>query len=90
MGGKVQAAAGYADHVIFLYPDACRSCGEKVCVEMCSGRAIERDPEGGIQFDREKCVHCGPCLWNCSRPVGEHQSNIDFRAGSGGLHSVEN
>jgi electron-transferring-flavoprotein dehydrogenase len=90
MGGKVQASPGYADHVVFLYPDVCRSCGEKVCVEMCSGRAIERDPEGGVRFDREKCVHCGVCLWNCSQPIGERLSNIDFRAGSGGLHSVEN
>ncbi|MFZ0428788.1 MAG: 4Fe-4S ferredoxin [Acidobacteriota bacterium] len=90
MGGKVQAAPGYADHVVFLYPELCANCGEKVCVEMCSGRAIQRDPEGGVRFDREKCVHCGVCLWNCGRPVEGRQSNIDFRAGSGGLHSVEN
>jgi len=90
MGGKVQATPGYADHVVFLYPEVCDSCGEKVCVEMCSGRAIERDPEGGVRFDREKCVHCGVCLWNCSQPAPGRQSNIDFRAGSGGLHSVEN
>lgn len=90
MGGKVQAAPGYADHVIFLYPELCAICREKVCVEMCSGRAIERDPEGGVRFDREKCVHCGACLWNCGRPVEGRSSNIDFRAGSGGLHSVEN
>ena len=90
IGGKVQAAPGYADHVVFLYPELCAICREKVCVEMCSGRAIERDPEGGVRFDREKCVHCGVCLWNCGRPVEGRLSNIDFRAGSGGLHSVEN
>ena len=90
MGGKVQAAPGYADHVVFLYPEVCADCQEKVCVEMCSGRAIERDPEAGVRFDREKCVHCGACLWNCARPVEGRMSNIDFRAGSGGLHSVEN
>ncbi len=90
MGGKVQAAPGYADHVVFLYPELCEICREKVCVEMCSGRAIERDPEGGVRFDREKCVHCGVCLWNCGRPVEGRLSNIDFQAGSGGLHSAEN
>jgi len=90
VGGKVQAAAGYADHVVFLYPEKCRDCGEKVCVEMCSGQAITRDPEKGVRFDREKCVHCGACLWNCAHPVEGRQSNIDFRAGSGGLHSAEN
>jgi electron-transferring-flavoprotein dehydrogenase len=90
LGGKVQAAAGYADHVHFLYPDRCRTCGVKICVEMCSGRAIEKDPEGGVRFEREKCVHCGACLWNCSRPAEGRLSNIEFVAGAGGLHSAEN
>ena len=35
-------------------------------------------------FDREKCVHCGACLWNCVH------ENIDFCAAPGGLHSAEN
>jgi electron-transferring-flavoprotein dehydrogenase len=43
-------------------------------------------------FDREKCVHCGACLWNCSRwrPDDPERTNIEFRAGTGGLHSAEN
>lgn len=91
LGGKVQAAPGYADHVVFLYPDLCDSCGEKVCVEICSGQAIERDPEGGVKFDREKCVHCGACLWNCVQTVDDgKRTNLQFKAGSGGLHSAEN
>ncbi len=92
MGGKVQAPAGYADHVVFLYPELCENCGDKICVEICSGEAIEREPEGGVRFDREKCVHCGACFWNCSQLVeaGEGKTNIEFRAGAGGLHSAEN
>ncbi|MBI4875034.1 MAG: 4Fe-4S ferredoxin [Acidobacteria bacterium] len=92
MGGKVQAPAGYADHVVFLYPSLCESCGTQVCVEVCSGQAIAPGPEGVPVFDREKCVHCGACLWNCSQPLEEdpERTNIDFRAGAGGLHSGEN
>ena len=92
MGGKVQAPAGYADHVIFLHPELCENCGDKICVEICSGEAIEREPEGGVRFDREKCVHCGACFWNCSNSVetGDGKSNIELRAGAGGLHSAEN
>jgi len=43
-------------------------------------------------FDREKCVHCGACLWNCSQPhpTNPERTNVDFRAGAGGLHSAEN
>jgi electron-transferring-flavoprotein dehydrogenase len=41
---------------------------------------------------REKCVHCGACLWNCATPVPgkPDKMNIAFRAGTGGLHSAEN
>jgi len=93
LGGKVQAPAGYADHVVFLYPNLCEQCGTKICVELCSGEAITMNPEGGVPlFDREKCVHCGACLWNCSQPLQEdpERTNIAFRAGAGGLHSAEN
>jgi electron-transferring-flavoprotein dehydrogenase len=83
MGGKVQAPSGYADHVVFTEPERCRQCGVRTCVEMCSGQAITRG-EGVPGFDREKCVYCGACLWNCPT------SNIEFRAGAGGLHSAEN
>jgi electron-transferring-flavoprotein dehydrogenase len=86
LGGKVQAAPGFADHVTFLHPEFCEECGDKVCVEICSGQAIEREPQGGVRFDREKCVHCGACFWSCTRK----ETNIKFSAGSGGLHSAEN
>jgi electron-transferring-flavoprotein dehydrogenase len=92
MGGKVQAPAGYADHVIFLYPNLCETCGTRICVEICSGEAITASPEGQPQFDREKCVHCGACVWNCEQtlPHKPEKTNIEFRAGAGGLHSTEN
>jgi electron-transferring-flavoprotein dehydrogenase len=90
MGGKVQAMPGYADHVIFLDKRRCIICDEKTCIAMCSGQAITPGPDGTPAFEREKCVHCGACLWNCAHsPDGEH-GNIQFSAGAGGLHSVEN
>ncbi|MDX2151716.1 MAG: 4Fe-4S ferredoxin [Bryobacteraceae bacterium] len=86
MGGKVQAAPGYADHVVFLDPQLCETCADRLCVEVCSGEAIHAAEGGGRPaFDREKCVHCGACVWNCSE--GE---NIAFVAGAGGLHSSMN
>jgi electron-transferring-flavoprotein dehydrogenase len=93
MGGKVQAPPGYADHVVFLYPELCEKCGTKICIELCSGQAITPGERGGVPaFDREKCVHCGACLWNCAQPVpgNPEKMNIVFRAGTGGLHSAEN
>ena len=92
IGGKVQAPPGYADHVRFIYPDFCERCVTKLCIEMCSGQAITPGPNGVPAFDREKCVHCGACLWNCVAPLEDDplRSNIAFRAGAGGLHSSEN
>jgi len=90
MGGKVQAAPGFADHVVFRDAGLCVHCVEKTCIAMCSGQAITLGADGMPAFEREKCAHCGACLWNCSQsPDGVH-SNIEFRAGAGGLHSAEN
>lgn len=92
LGGKVQAPPGYADHVVFLYPQLCEKCGTKICIELCSGQAISPGEGGVPAFDREKCVHCGACYWNCTqaRPDNPERMNIAFRAGTGGLHSAEN
>jgi electron-transferring-flavoprotein dehydrogenase len=91
MGGKVQAPAGYADHVVFLSPELCRTCSRRVCVEICSAEALRPGEGGTPAFDREKCVHCGACLWSCPEKIdGTDEVNLQFRAGAGGLHSAEN
>ena len=90
MGGKVQAMPGFADHVVFKNPELCRCCAEITCVAMCSGQAITHGSDGVPLFEREKCVHCGGCLWNCSQSPDALHGNIEFRAGSGGFHSAEN
>jgi electron-transferring-flavoprotein dehydrogenase len=92
MGGKVQAPPGFADHVHFIYPDFCERCQTKLCIEMCSGQALTPGPTGVPAFDREKCVHCGVCLWNCTAPLEDDplRSNLDFQSAPGGLHSTEN
>lgn len=87
MGGKVQAPGDFPDHVVFRDESVCENCGAKTCIEICSGEAIHVNaerPAGSPGFDREKCIHCGVCLWNCDK------SNIAFCAAPGGLHSAEN
>ncbi len=92
MGGKVQAPAGYADHVIFHDPALCQECRVKLCVDVCSGQALTATESGVPAFDREKCIHCGACDWNCTQPLpgDPDRTNLEFRAGAGGLHSTEN
>lgn len=93
-GGKVQAAAGFADHVTVAYPELCAKCTKRTCIEMCSAQALMPPENAGDPpaFDREKCVHCGACIWNCAMALPEdpESGNIVFKAGSGGLHSTEN
>ncbi len=92
LGGKVQAPPGYADHVAFVFPNQCQRCGTKLCVEVCSGQAITPGETGVPNFDREKCIHCGACLWNCASasPENPERMSVAFQAGTGGLHSAEN
>jgi electron-transferring-flavoprotein dehydrogenase len=90
MGGGVQAPPGYANHVIFRQPELCRACETKMCVEMCSGQAITRGENGVPAFDREKCIYCGACLWNCEAGTDGAKGNIEFGASAGGLHSTLN
>ncbi len=93
IGGKVQAAAGFADHVTFEDPSICAKCTKHTCIEICSAQALMpgENPGDVPAFDREKCIHCGACIWNCAMLVpGTTHGNIVFKAGSGGLHSNEN
>ena len=92
-GGKVQAAGGFADHVTFAKPELCATCRERTCIEICSAQALMPGEAGATpEFDREKCIHCGACIWSCSKALPEdpERANIEFAAGSGGLHSNEN
>jgi electron-transferring-flavoprotein dehydrogenase len=90
MGGKVQALPGFADHVTFRDLRLCAACDERTCIAMCSGQAITMGANNLPVFEREKCVHCGGCLWNCAKSADGEHNNLEFRAGAGGLHSAEN
>ena len=93
IGGKVQAPPGYADHVRFVYPDFCERCvAQDVHRDVLRPGASRPATTACPLFDREKCVHCGACLWNCATTLDDDpaRGNIAFRAGAGGLHSTEN
>jgi electron-transferring-flavoprotein dehydrogenase len=90
LGGKVQAPPDFPDHVVFRDPELCFACASRLCIEICSGEAIHAGENGTPVFDRDKCVHCGACLWNCTQEVAPGVSNVAFCAAPGGLHSAEN
>jgi electron-transferring-flavoprotein dehydrogenase len=56
-----------------------------------SGQTIALGDGGVPNFDREKCIQCGACVWNCAQPLPDNpeRTSITFHAGAGGLHSAE-
>ena len=90
---KRLAAKVGTKRVTFAKPELCATCKERTCIEICSAQALMPGEEGAApEFDREKCIHCGACIWSCSKalPEDRERANIEFAAGSGGLHSNEN
>jgi len=43
----------------------------KMCIEMCFGTGHRARSRRRPRLDREKCVHCGACLWNCGTPLDD-------------------
>ena len=81
MGGKVQAPAGYADHVVFLQPGALRDAATPSSASRCAPARRSRPATDGVPaFDREKCVHCGACLWNCAQTLERRRAPISNSA----------
>jgi electron-transferring-flavoprotein dehydrogenase len=83
LGGKVQAMPGFPIMYSSAIAALCKSCLEKTCIAMCSGQAITTGCGRRARFEREKCIHCGACLWNCGQSTDGEHSNIEFRAGAG-------
>ena len=83
MGGKVQALLGFADHIVFRDLRLCAAYDEKTCIAMCSGQAITLGANNLLVFEREKCIHCEGCLWNCAKSADGVHTDIEFSAGVG-------
>ena len=91
MGGKVQAPAGYADHVVFRRPATCASAAaRRLCVEMCSGQAHHAAATDGVPGLRPREVRPLRRLPVELPRARRRQTTSSFRAGAGGLHSAEN
>ena len=85
---QIDSISGNGRHAIVIAPELVRI--EMLRVGHTYELAITLGPEGAPAFEREKCVHCGACLWNCPHSPDGERSNIEFQAGAGGLHSGEN
>ncbi len=89
MGGKVQAAAGFADHVLFRIAELCALCDARTCISMCCGQAIT-GPRAPRQPSTAKSVSTAAHVCGTVHDSSDgRKANVEFRAGAGGLHSAE-
>ena len=92
IGGKVQAPPGYADHVVFLYPVAVRGLRHQALRRDLFGRGDHAGPgrRARIRSREMRALRRLPLELRDARGRQPDKTNIDFRAGAGGLHSAEN
>lgn len=55
----------------FHYSGACNHCEEAKCVKGCPTGALHTADDGTVQHDKNKCIGCKYCMWNC--PYGVPQ-----------------
>lgn len=47
------------------FPQFCRHCEEPACVEACMSGALQKQADGLVLCDTEKCVGCFMCVMSC-------------------------
>ncbi len=55
----------------YHYSGACNHCASPKCVEGCPTGAMYIAEDGTVQHDKNKCIGCRYCVWNC--PYGTPQ-----------------
>ena len=77
---------------VLFFPTFANNAGPSYASKLALVRPLLPGENGVPNFDREKCVHCGACLWNCTSasPETADRMGVAFYAGTGGLHSAEN
>ena len=43
----------------------CLHCLEPACVSACPTTALNRQPDGTVSYDADKCIGCRYCIWAC-------------------------
>lgn len=49
----------------FCYSGACNHCSDAKCIKGCPTGAMYYAKDGTVQHDKDKCIGCQYCVWNC-------------------------
>lgn len=54
------------DHLVRYYnPQSCRHCSDPICLAVCPVGAIQRDEDGLVTHDVQRCIGCQVCVAAC-------------------------
>ncbi|ACL20368.1 anaerobic dimethyl sulfoxide reductase subunit B (iron-sulfur subunit) [Desulfitobacterium sp. LBE] len=54
---------------LYHYSATCNHCAEAKCVKGCPTGALHFADDGTVQHDKNKCIGCQYCTWNCPYSV---------------------
>ncbi len=79
----------YPNISVYHYSHTCNHCEDAKCVKGCPTGAMHYAEDGTVQHDKDKCIGCKYCTWNCpygvpqfkekEKVVGKCDSCIDLR-----------
>lgn len=61
----------YPDARLYHYSSACNHCSNAKCVKGCPADALYYADDDTVQHEKNKCIGCRYCTWNC--PYGVPQ-----------------
>jgi anaerobic dimethyl sulfoxide reductase subunit B (iron-sulfur subunit) len=56
----------------YHYSGTCNHCAEPKCVKGCPTGAMHVAEDGTVQHDKDLCIGCRYCIWNCPYSVPQY------------------
>lgn len=56
----------------YHYSSTCNHCSEAKCVKGCPTGAMHYGEDGTVQHDKDMCIGCKYCTWNCPYSVPQY------------------
>ena len=61
---------------VYHYSGTCNHCISPKCVEGCPTKALHKLDNGIVDHDKDKCIGCRFCTWNCPYGVPQYIPEI--------------